>query len=372
MLFFFLGLLLLAGSLISLILLRAYEHIPAREVKRLARHGDDTAKVLYRAAAYTTDLRVFLKGCILFFAIASLAAFIHVFGFWAAVFIELVVSGICVLVFVPSGEVKGSGLWLAKRSAPALQWLLERLHPVLQYCTDTVRRWRPVRVHTGLYQKSDLAELLEQQKGQHDSRISNGEIDLLQHALTFGDKFVSETLTPKRVVKEVSADEDIGPILMQDLHASGHSRFPVYEGSTDNIVGILYLHDLVARKHTGKVSSVMNTRLTYVHEDFTLFQTLQAFLKTKQHLFLVVNSLEELVGIITVEDILEEIIGKQIVDEFDHYDDLRAVAKASAKKEHDGHTEPEAEPTVEPTGGKIAPVMKIRDNRNINPGVGNN
>lgn len=90
----------------------------------------------------------------------------------------------------------------------------------------------------------------------------------------------------------------------------------------------------------------MSHKLTYVHEDFTLYRTLQVFLKTKQHLFLVVNTFEELVGIITIEDVLEQMIGKQIVDEFDRYDDLRAVAAAAAKKDHAAHNEPKPEPAA--------------------------
>jgi len=134
---------------------------------------------------------------------------------------------------------------------------------------------------------------------------------------------------------------------MSDLHTSGLSRFPVYDGKKDNIVGILYLHDLVGTKRTGTVQGIMSTKLTYVHEDFSLYQTLQAFIKTKQHLFVVVNSFEEFVGIITIEDVLEQMIGKLIVDEFDKYDDLRSVAAAAAKKEHHEHSEPKPEPTAE-------------------------
>jgi CBS domain containing-hemolysin-like protein len=85
-----------------------------------------------------------------------------------------------------------------------------------------------------------------------------------------------------------------------------------------------------------------------VHEDFTLYQALQAFLKTKHHLFLVVNSFEELVGILTIEDVLEQMIGKPIVDEFDRYDDLRAVAAAAAHKDHTEHKKDKAEPEAEP------------------------
>jgi CBS domain containing-hemolysin-like protein len=198
-------------------------------------------------------------------------------------------------------------------------------------------------VHTGVYEKSDLADLLERQKHQEDSRISASEIALLQHSLTFGDKLVVDVLTPKRVVKTVAASEHIGPVLMDELSKTGHSRFPVYDQKHDNIVGILYLHDLVGIKQTGTVADVMNHKLTYVHEDFTLYQTLQAFLKTKRHLFLAVNSYEEYVGIVTIEDVLEQMIGKPIVDEFDRYDDMRAVAAVAARKDHKAHDEPKAE-----------------------------
>jgi len=152
---------------------------------------------------------------------------------------------------------------------------------------------------------------------------------------------------PKRVVKMVAASETVGPILLDELSKSGHSRFPVYDEKRDNIVGILYLHDLVASKETGRVDEVMSKKLTYVHEDFTLYQTLQAFLKTKRHLFLVVNSYEELVGIITIEDVIEQMIGRPIVDEFDRYDDLRAVAAAAAHKEHAAHRAADEEPKPE-------------------------
>ena len=136
-------------------------------------------------------------------------------------------------------------------------------------------------------------------------------------------------------------------MLMGELHTSGHSRFPVYEAKKDNIVGVLYLHDLVATKQSGVVRTVMRRKVTYVHEEFTLYQTLQAFIKTKQHLFVAVNSFEEYVGIITIEDVLERVIGKLIVDEFDTYDDLRAVAAAAARKDHAANVKQHAPETTD-------------------------
>jgi len=346
---FILGLVLAAIALALWILQRSYQHVPAKELKRLARSGDEVAQLLYRAVAYGASLRALLAGGAGIFGVLSLVCLVQAFGVWLAVLVLFAFLAIGGFVFVPSDELTRSSLWLARRAAPAIAWLLERLQPVIDWGVRFVHQHRHVHIHTGLYEKSDLAELLERQKGQEDSRISASEIDLLRHTLSFGDKLVADALVPKRVVKLVAASDSIGPVLMDELSRSGHSRFPVYDGKRDHIVGLLYLHDLVGAKQTGKVADVMSHKLTYVHEDFTLYQALQAFLKTKHHLFLVVNSFEELVGIITIEDVLEQMIGKPIVDEFDRYDDLRAVAAAAARKDHKIHDEPdrEAKPTSE-------------------------
>ncbi len=330
-------------------LIRTYRHLPARELKRLARSDDDVAQLLYKAVAYGASLRIVLAAAVLGFGALSVSFLCNALGVWLGVPTAVVLSLVGVWIVMPAAKQPRVGIWLAKLASPGLAWLLERMHPILAWGTHKVRRLRPRRQHTGLFDKSDIAELLEQQKGQPDSRIDRFEINLLLHALEFGDKLVRDTLTPKRDVRMVAATESIGPILMQDLHDSGHTRFPVFEGKRDNIVGLLYLHDIIAVAHTGVVSDVTSHRLSYVHEDFTLRQTLNAFLKTKQQLFVVVNSDEQWVGIITIEDILEQIVGRRIPDSFDHYEDRTSVAHAADQPVPEASPEPpaEAETTTE-------------------------
>jgi CBS domain containing-hemolysin-like protein len=344
MLNFILGVLLALLAVIFWTISKTYQYIPQRELKRLARSGDEVAQLLYRAVAYGLSLQVLLNTLAVICGAVALATFVPAIGVWLSILLLGALLLVGWLVLVPGGELTHGGIWLTKRMTPGIAWLLERLHPSINAAVHFVRRHRHVYVHTGLYEKDDLVELLEQQKGQPDSRIPEDEIDLLQHALMFGDKLVSDALVPQRAVAMVATSDAVGPVLMDELNKSGHSRFPVFEGKPDNIVGILYLHDLVGVKHSGTVADVMNRKLTYVHENFTLYQSLQAFLKTKQHLFLVVNSFEELVGILSLEDVLEQIIGQPIMDEFDRYDDLRLVAAAAARKEHAEHTKDETEP----------------------------
>jgi len=343
MLNFIIGALLALLAVIFWAVSKTYQYVPRYELKRLARSGDDVAQLLYRAVAYGSSLQILLNSAAIVCGVLALGILVPVAGIWLSVLALGALLVVDWLVLVPGGELTQSGVWLAKRMAPGIAWLLERLHPTIDTGARLVRRYRRVHVHTGLYEKDDLVELLERQMGQPDSRIPEDEIDLLRHALTFGDRLVSDVLVPQRAVTIVATSDAIGPVLMDELSKSGHSRFPVFEDKRDNIVGILYLHDLVGVKRSGTVADVMNHKLTYVH-DFTLYQALQAFLKTKQHLFLVVNSFEELVGIISLEDVLEQIIGKPIMDEFDRYDDLRSVAAAAAQKEHIEHTKDKTEP----------------------------
>lgn len=121
---------------------------------------------------------------------------------------------------------------------------------------------------------------------------------------------------------------------MDELHKSGHSRFPVYDPEkNDAIVGTLYLRDLIGNKKSGKVKDLMSKKVFFVHEELDLNHALNGFIKTRHHMFIVVNTFEEFVGILTIEDVLEQVLGRQIVDEFDAYENLREVALLRAKKE---------------------------------------
>jgi CBS domain containing-hemolysin-like protein len=151
-------------------------------------------------------------------------------------------------------------------------------------------------------------------------------------------------MVPRREVRTVSAEEAISPVVIRELHDSGYSRFPVHGEKSEQFIGTLYLKDLINLKATGKVKDVMEHAVYYVHEEYPLEQALHAFLKTKHHLFIVVNKFEEYVGIITIEDILEQILGCKIIDEFDAYDDLRAVATDHARHEHKEHKKEGEEP----------------------------
>ncbi len=330
-------------TLIAVSLQRTYARVPLRQLKHQARNGDDLAGAILKVVGFGHSLRA-----VLWFLIGLTSAGIFLAVSKAApAWFALAASGTLVwagFVWIPAARVTFISEKIASWCAPVLARLLVYLHPLIDFIARFIHRHRPLHVHTGLYDRQDIIDLLDQQQVQPDNRIERVELEIARHALTFGDDTVGQHMVPRRVVKAAKADDTLGPVIMDELYASGHSRFPVYEGKPDTIVGTLYLRDLVTTKHGGAIRSLMKPEVSYVHEDQSLHDVLQAILRTHRQLFIVVNSFEEYVGIITIEDVLEAVIGSPIIDEFDQYDDLRAVAARAANREHKEHMVEEKEP----------------------------
>jgi CBS domain containing-hemolysin-like protein len=333
---------LLALVFVKVILLyKLYNSVPAVELKRLARAKNKRAEALYKVANYEAALDVLLW----ILGVASGAALF----IWSARFSVYLAVGVIVVtawltIWAPAPRWNGWFGSLAAMLAKYQAAVLSFLNPVL----GRIASWFPpayrVHFHTGLYEKKDLVELLSRQSGQLDNRIHPADLTIAQGTVTFGDKLVRSIMTPRRQIKMVEAEETVGPMLMDDLHKTGHSRFPVIKeaatkGTSPEVVGTLYLKDIVGYSGSAKVKSLARKDVYYINEDSSLRQALDAFLKSHHHLLIVVNSFEEIVGVLSLEDVLEQIVGSPILDEFDQYENLRAVAAMDAKKDRTGHHE---------------------------------
>jgi CBS domain containing-hemolysin-like protein len=340
-------LILLIIFVASILLAKTAHVLPRSELKRRARANKKSPEAsVYKAAAYgqELDLILWLVG-ILSFATLLLKAS-HV-GWWLVALLVFV-GGWIAVVWRPN-RTNGLSWRLSALAAPGVAWLLSIAHPVTSRLSGWLNRLWPLHVHTGVYEKEDFAKLFKNQARQPDNRIPEEDLKIAFFALSFGDKTVSQVMTPRRQMKMVAATDSIGPLLMDELHASGFSRFPVVKelskSASPQIIGTLYLRDLAGRADGGSVRGVMKDEVYYVNESQTLRECLGVFLKTHHHLLVVVNDFEEISGVITMEDVVEQVLGQKINDEFDHYDDLRAVAARQAKKEQaDHHTEPEEKP----------------------------
>lgn len=160
------------------------------------------------------------------------------------------------------------------------------------------------------------------------SVLTQDEKKLILAGLAFNDKTVSEIMTARADIKTVSKKDFLGPLVLDELHKIGHSCLPVIDGDIDNVVGILDIKSLLSLddKKSSTVAKAMKDKVYYVHENQKLIEALSAFLKSKQHLFIVINSKRETRGLLTLEDIIESLIGKKIHYEFQSHNNVNAVA----------------------------------------------
>ena len=171
---------------------------------------------------------------------------------------------------------------------------------------------------------AELRHLIEES----DSVLTPDEKKLIVHGLSFSDQLVSSIMTPRNMINSINKSEFLGPLALNDLHKVGHSRLPVINGDIDHVVGILYLNSLLTLdvKRSMTAEKAMEPKINYIRENQTLNHALAAFLRTHHHLFIVVNQSRETVGLLTLSDVVEALLGRRVIDEFEAHDDLRAVA----------------------------------------------
>lgn len=320
--------LLLVIALAGIALRKTYYYLPPKELKRQAEQGDKLARTLYRAVSYGPSLRVLLWLLVGLCSAGGIVLLARSAPWWIG-FIATALLLWLAFSWLPNTRVTAVGARLAVWATPAIAVLLNYLHPVLSRLGEPLHRHYRSVDHTGLYDTADLVELVEKQKMQDDSRIPANQLEALAKVLAAQHYKVGDVLTSRDQVKTVSDNDTVGLVLLDELHAAGQSSFPVVQGKTDKVIGALYLHDLNL-KTEGKVRDYMHHNVRYLHEEDSLSQALQAFFKTKQQLFVVVNSFEEYIGIVTLEHIVKQLTGEVKVDDFDQHDDLAAVANKHA------------------------------------------
>ncbi|HUD11252.1 MAG TPA: CNNM domain-containing protein [Candidatus Saccharimonadia bacterium] len=176
-----------------------------------------------------------------------------------------------------------------------------------------------------IYSRKELVGILQDHGG---NILKSDEERIARGALTFSEKRITEVMTPRFMVTGIEQDRILDSGTIDDLRRSGYSRFPVYDETIDHVTGMLYAQQLIdPANHDKSVMKVCAKNVYFVNEQATLDHALNAFIKTKNHLFMVVNQFSEFVGIVAIEDVIEEILGVEIVDEFDKYANVRAVAE---------------------------------------------
>jgi CBS domain containing-hemolysin-like protein len=226
---------------------------------------------------------------------------------------------------------KTAGVVYGRKLVPAVALPLQTL---VWFMTPAI--WLTTLI-TGLISKGKTQEDITAEELRAMTRLSlrTGGIkpyqeEAIDNILTLQDRSVKDVMTPRTVVFSLSEHLTVEEATRAQKSWE-HSRFPVYDEDMEDVVGIVLTKELfmaLAQGKKGKPLTELMLPVHFVTESARLNQVLMEFLEFRQHLFVVLDEYGGLAGIISLEDILEEILGREIVDESDQVTDKRDLARS--------------------------------------------
>ena len=165
--------------------------------------------------------------------------------------------------------------------------------------------------------------------GKRAGVIDADEAAVIQNILSLESKSARDIMTPRTVIFSLEGSVTVEES-RKDKRIFNHSRIPVFHKNFEDIIGIVHRRDILHAVVDGKLDIKLDSLMKpaqFVLESTKLDKVLKDFLEHHQHMFVVIGELGGLSGVITLEDVLEEILGKEIVDEFDAVTDMRALAR---------------------------------------------
>lgn len=311
-------------------------------MRNLVANGNKRAKlVLELAEDYDRLLSTILVGNnIVNIASASIATALFVLYFGElGISISTAVMTLLVLIFgeiTPKSLAKEAPESFAMISAPLLKLFILFLVPLTFFFSlwkkllNKVFKVRDDRAIT----EEELIIMVEEATQEGD--IEQHEGDLIRNAIEFNDLDVSDVLTPRTELTVISTANSIKEIHEKFIE-SGYSRLPVYDGSIDNIIGVLHLKDFFSRESdviTDYLKPVIHTT-----DNSKISKLLPLLQEQKCHLAVVYDEYGGTMGIVTLEDIIEEIVGEiwdehdEIINDFEEVDDDIYIVNGSASVE---------------------------------------
>jgi CBS domain containing-hemolysin-like protein len=174
--------------------------------------------------------------------------------------------------------------------------------------------------------------------GTREGYFGPGVREMIQGVMTLHDDNVGHIMTPRDDVDAIDVTADWQQVLRKVVDA-GRTRFPVYEGTLDNIIGVLYVKDLLTTLASNAVPDrplkEIVRRPWTVPKDRSVELLLREFLHSRSHMAIVLDEFQQTAGVVTIEDALEEIVG-EIVDESDEEEEIAIVVIDDNTVEVDG------------------------------------
>jgi metal transporter CNNM len=168
-----------------------------------------------------------------------------------------------------------------------------------------------------VYSKQEIMEIVSEHEDSKDSTIDGDEERIVHGALKFSHKKAKDIMTTRRHVATLHTSQILDTTLRKKLGEEAYSRYPVVEGSPEYVVGILYTKDVLVAPPTATVRDLCDKTVLRIKPDTLLDTVLARMLKQQLHMAIVRDDQFALLGVVTLEDIIEEVIQQEILDEDD-------------------------------------------------------
>ena len=262
---------------------------------------------------------------------------VKIFGDQYMFYISAILT-ILILVFseiIP--KTIGAMYWkgLSPISSYIIQSLIFVTYPLLymmNFITSFITKNKPIETMT----KEELKATINM--SEEAGIIKRKDYQIIENILKYSKVKVKEIYTPRKVLFSMNKKDLINSLnnsITQDIELDKikeYSRIPIYKENIDDIVGIVlskeYLHEFIANTLENKKEIIRP--VFKINENIPISKLLDLFLSRKEHMFIVVDKYEQTKGIVTLEDVLEELLGTEIVDEFDTIINKREEAKSNS------------------------------------------
>ncbi|NPE26593.1 DUF21 domain-containing protein [Methanococcoides sp. SA1] len=258
---------------------------------------------------------------------AAIAIFLG--GIATGVIAGVISTGLIVVFgeILPQAFISRHALLVGSKTAWLVRIFMIVLYPVCWPISKALDKMLGEEMGT-VWSRRELKEIVTHHRKSGESRLDRDEERILHGALSFSDEVVKDVMISRKHVFALEKGSVVDGKVLKKMKKFGFSRFPVYDKKKENVVGILFLRDLVGVCNDVNVGDVYKKKVLRVIESRRLDSLLGLFMRERIHMAAVFNAKKKFVGIVTLEDVVEEIVGKEIVDEDDFFEDVEAEKRA--------------------------------------------
>lgn len=292
--------------------------LDTQTLKRKANAGDAFAAVVYPIREQgNLLLTTLLLGNVI--VNTTLSIFL---GSIANGVVAVVIATVLIFLFgeiIPQAVISRHALWFGAKTAPLVRVALWLFYPIAAPIAWMLDKMLGQEI-PNVYSHNELMQIVSEHEDSEHSTIDEDEERIVHGALQFSHMKVRDIMTPEDKVIMFDENQRLTENFFETVTDEGYSRYPVYSGNRTNVIGILFTKDLLTEDDDIMIKDTDEA----FEEDFLTTKTyskldilLAKMIREKKHMAIVYNKKSQFVGVITLEDIIEEILQLEIEDEED-------------------------------------------------------